>query len=416
MSTDIEPRTVGLENENLLYTGWYLYDRVLIIEEAECKAVKKDGYIPKAYVADASDKKQISTGRNWARGYRYDPLTNTKSEVDGNEYEYENTGFTLCLSDAPSNSWQRGKLSFCMCIIRKDDKAWQVGIASDLLINLLKQSDCLRGEVQGEIKFARNQGKLGMVRVGSESYNDAVKDKNIRKTLSKTKKAKLGYEHKALTENNVWVGDVYKWFTEEEMYAEDNDRNYYGRTTVCIPKFILGNEPEKFHIYLSVDRLENTLHVNEDPQWSSSIRDALLSTVSKKSKQDWKYYSSSIFDNLRQSFPARAVGRKVISDELTQEIFDEYIEALRQGYESYYYSKISGVKHVYNSFCGKDVANLIGYTFSEDKPTIDMNRLMKWMEESESKFIIEIDGKTYMSKALQKALDNQVYSRLRSVR
>lgn len=72
----------------------------------------KDGeeQIKKVYVADASDKKQLQTGRSWAEAYEYDPVTKKRKTIPGKEYTFENKGFTLCLSDSPGSSWQGGKL------------------------------------------------------------------------------------------------------------------------------------------------------------------------------------------------------------------------------------------------------------------------------------------------------------------
>lgn len=420
MSKEVEEKIIDLADESVSYTGWRLYNNVVIIEQAQSPSFKApEGYIPKVYVADASDKKQINTGRNWASYNSYDYDTKQTKVIPGKEYTFENKGFTLCLSDSPANSWQGGKLSFCMCIIKKDGHVWQTGIASELLINLLKQSDCLKGEVQGEICFARNKGRLGMVLVGSESYNNAIQDDQIRKKISKTKKAKLGYEHKSLTQNNVWLCDVYNWIESEDMYVTASSSYRYGRVDHWFQKLHLTNTPKLEHIYVNIDFIgrigyRDKLTVKpESPDGVYTMDEVVQTAIKSFTPSDSGYYwPQDMFYYAVDHFPARAIGRQIIRGEMTKEQYKEYMKA----YVSYcerLESKAYNNPAKINKFSSSLMTSVIGRTLEKKRPIININDLRKWLDSFNGYIIVEVDGTEYMSKDLKDDLDRHEAYNLR---
>lgn len=422
VSKEVVEKPIDLADERVFYTGWRLYKKVTIIEHADYpnEPVKEgEEQIKKVYVADASDKKQLQTGRNWAEAYEYDPITKERKTIPGKEYTFENKGFTLCLSDSPGSSWQGGKLSFCMCIIKKDGHVWQTGIASDLLINLLKQSDCLKGEVQGEICFARNNGKLGMVRVGTESYNNAIMDDQIRKKISKTKKAKLGYEHRSLTQSNVWLCDVYNWIEKEDMYVTKIGNRYWGRVDHWFQKIKLADKSKLEHVYVEDSYIgargcgEKYKTPPKSPDGVYTMAEVVQAAVDSFSPADSGYvWAMNMLNHTVDKFPARAIGRQLVRDEMTPKQFKQYKDACVAYYEALH-DRYYNDKTQVNSFGAESLACMIGYTFDNVRPVIDIEKLKEWLKYFNGYVIVEIDGVEYMSDKLKHDLDTMEVTDLR---
>lgn len=439
-NNDITPEEIVLKDEQLYYTGWRLYKNVTLIEEALSpnNALPK-GYIPKVYIADASDKRQLETGRNWAKLRTYkkvaDPKNPSKTinerlEIPGKEYTFENKGFKLRLSDSPSSSWQGGKLSFCMCIIEKDGHIWRTGISSDLLINLLKQTDCLKGEVQGEICFARNNGKVGMVAVGTTSYLNAINDDRIRKKVAKTKKAQIGYEHKALVENNVWLFDIYDWIEEESVYfwtqepINSSYRNSNGYWSV-VSKLVFKDKPTKKHIYVPYRSIQNLMSEVQDilseqggpykePFTISHILQGDIISMcydgyTKKISTLKSFYREPLLIRSKvESFPSRAIGNLVVKNDIKPDTYDGFIQKLASILEK----KTPRDKYAMeneslpdslsgrNTFSSNTLALVLGTSYTSERPEIDMDRFNDWLKNYSGSLIIEIGGIEYKSGVL----------------
>ena len=74
--------------------------------------------------------------------------------------------------------------------------------------------------------FARCKGGVGMLCENMDSYKDALKDETARKNSSKgkTSKHKVGHVYSTLTQNNVYLGNFYKWY--EEIWEVRPDKYY----------------------------------------------------------------------------------------------------------------------------------------------------------------------------------------------
>ena len=211
------------------YTGWKLFDKITIVarartywdSEAYCW---KESDESQGYIVDPANKKQLESARRWGTVTRYN-----YEEVDGKrqctgsydippeEYTYENKDFILELCDAADNSCEGGKLSFWNCwITAADGKRFLVGIAANLLLDVLKSTTVINGVVQEKLMFARCKGGVGMLSQNMNSYKDAVRDETARKNSSKgkTSKHRIGHVYSTLTQNNVYLGNFYRWYEE----------------------------------------------------------------------------------------------------------------------------------------------------------------------------------------------------------
>lgn len=206
-----------------------LYDKVTLYgKKRELREYNRDshtwetiGETVNYYVADANDKNQNVTGKNWAttrreagrdeKGYCiYEDVPPT------NIYTTENKDFRLAINMSAGGSSQGGKLSFWMCKITKtlEDGTvieGNIGINQEELKDLLKESTFVKGVCQEPVAFYRINGNVGICTMTGEKYQQALKDRaeddNLKKA-KKTTKWELGRVYKTKTMSSIWVGDV----------------------------------------------------------------------------------------------------------------------------------------------------------------------------------------------------------------
>lgn len=234
------------------YKGWTLFDNVTIISRDE-QDYHKSGF-PQAYVADSSNKQQLTTGRewgNWSHGsWKTNPETGKEEWVkvthDYLEEQFENEGFTLSLLDCAEQSSQGGKLSFWNCLVTKDGKGWVIGIAANLLLDVLKNCTVIDGTVQEPLIFARCLGGVGMLSKNMPAYKQAVSDMERKKSMSrgKTSKYELGRVYETTTLQNVYLGTFYQWY--EPVEGQDKSKYYYTLTTIGYKKL---DKPKVVHMF-----------------------------------------------------------------------------------------------------------------------------------------------------------------------
>lgn len=399
-----------------VYTGWRLYDEVILIEQVE----RSNGNIKKVYIADAKDKRQIASGHKWADYTEYDYKTKQTREIVAKEYKFKNEGFTLELSDSPSTSWQGGKLSFCMCIIKKDGHTWKTGIASDLLINLLKQTTCINGEVQGNICFARNNGRVGMVAVGTESYRDAVKDFKIRKSVAKSSKVPMGYTHKSLTKSNIYMFDFYNWAVIEEAEAiRKSEYGYYwNRMNMIIPVLTISDKPVLKKMYIDTDVFRFYIK-DEDTQrilkTCKTTGEATIEFTKALCRTDRSIYMDSIVfrskDQLlgHNSIPQRTIGEKIFDASITDAQYIEMLKVLAEycaQIEPNLYSKKSS-----NRFNVGILEFVLGTSLAHGNKPGELHKVADkvvedWVYNIGGHIIVKYNGKVYMTKNLKEELSD----------
>lgn len=239
--------------ENKEYSGWNLFNKVIIVAKEKtryCWDTGKqefEGY--QGYIVDPSNKSMLKSARNWGIIHRWensDDGGRKYIEIEPEEFEYENKGFKLALYKAAGYSNQGGKLSFWNCLITAPDgKKFIVGIAADLLLDMLKCSTVVNGEVQADLVFARQNGQVGMLSEDMQLYKDALRDMEIKANAKKgmTSKFTVGHIYETLTESNVYLGKFYRWY--EPIYG-DYSRYHYQRDIVAFKKL---SKPIEFVMY-----------------------------------------------------------------------------------------------------------------------------------------------------------------------
>ncbi len=218
------------------YKGWYVPEDVIIVAK-EMRDWQNGEYIItgkyQGYVVDANNKDMLASAHHWAKWTEYvqpyDKETHTYKEViehEGVEHQFINEGFTLELLDSANSSSQGGKLSFWNCKISKDDKEFIIGIASDYLLEILLHNNFVNGVCQAPLSFARCKGGVGMMNKEMPSYQQFLKDEELRTTMSrgKTKKRVPGHLYSTLTGGDVYFSTFYCWY--EPVYQPDRYYSY----------------------------------------------------------------------------------------------------------------------------------------------------------------------------------------------
>ncbi len=196
------------------------------------------------YVADANDKKQNGTGKNWATEKRRVYDENNVAVRDENYcfvyeeippivYTTDNKDFKLAINMSAGGSSQGGKLSFWMCKITKtlEDGTvidGNIGINQEELKDLLKESTFINGVCQEPVAFYRISGNVGICTMTGEKYKQALKDKAEDESLKKAKKTskwELGRVYKTKTLTSVWIGDVVHPIKGKMHYIRDYYKN-----------------------------------------------------------------------------------------------------------------------------------------------------------------------------------------------
>ena len=211
------------------YQGYKFIDTIMLV----CKDKKEsseswggwgasvDYY--QAYLVDPSNKKQLDAARNWATYTEYGPgnwnekgkyIREWEIKHEPVEFTFENKDFTLELLDCAGGSSQGGKLSFWNCIVTKDNERFKIGINSDMLLDLLKNAVFDKGLCKSPLVFITQKGKVGMTVVGSDAYNQCLKDKELKDTVKAKASTKYNFGDKinTATLNEVYFGKLTKYY------------------------------------------------------------------------------------------------------------------------------------------------------------------------------------------------------------
>jgi hypothetical protein len=282
---------------------------------------------------DPKNTKSLETARNWGTCYNWDDTGRTIIEPD--ELLLDNKDFGIELYSAAGHSSQSGKLSFWSCVIERDNRKFLIGINSELLLLLLRQSTCINGRIQEKVMFARNGSNVGVLHTGMMEYQQALNDIEIKKKMSKkTGKHVIGQSYATLTREDIYLGDVYKWFKVQEI---EGKRGWNYRTDTKY-KYTLLDKPIKKHIFIDTYHLQSFINsiktVSELFGYLSNEIDAYINEVDTgdleygqypfidKAKVVRKY---SIVDKL----PSRTPGKITLVNDYTTG-YDDLINKVRQ--------------------------------------------------------------------------------------
>ena len=253
---------------------WSVPDKIIIIESTQNRLYISDELsIPKAYVVFGDNKKALENARNWAGR-------------DSIEHNISNDiGFTFEIIECAGNSSQGGKLSFWNCRMKnaKENIDVSVGINSQILCLLLQETTFINGFCQGNVIFAKYNGQLGVVCIGTKSYDEAIQSQTNKNNLKtgKTVKWEKGFAYRTQNTSDVWIGDAYKPITVESDYFTKitYDLRYIGK---------------KFHVIMQTSFVDcSNLSI-----WTWRYNTKFVKSFPSRQKDDAVYFSEDQLDKL----------------------------------------------------------------------------------------------------------------------
>lgn len=238
------------------YNYWKLMDKVDVAVRTGEKSFR--GFT--GYVVEHGDKKGLERATDWARTQTWD--REKREHVATNEPEihtFKNEGFKVTIDSSAGSSSQSGKLSFWGVYVEKDGIKFKTQVASDILVELIKNVTIINGEIQEELMFARRAGTQGFLHKGMELYKEALEDdkhKKEMKSAKKTSKWQIGGVYQTITITDICIGDV--WDTMEEVSTGENRWPYRNEK-----KLVLRDRPVKVKAWIHISRYDGNDKIPE---------------------------------------------------------------------------------------------------------------------------------------------------------
>ena len=256
------------------YQGYKLVNNIILV----CKEKRKDEHKEylQAYLVDPANKKQLKNARNWATYTEYGPSRKDKNgkwvrdyeiQHDPVEYDLTNSDFALELLDCAGGSSQGGKLSFWNCLVKKDDQVFKIGINSDMLLDLLKNAVFNKGVCEDPLVFITKSGKVGMTTIGSDAYQQCLKDQELKDSVKAkaTTKYPFGSKIQTTTIQEVYLGKLTKYYSfsfgDQDRYTSSY-RSSFNSGTCTLTKLA---KPIEYHLtdyeapYRSCEKLSDII-------------------------------------------------------------------------------------------------------------------------------------------------------------
>lgn len=303
------------------YKGWKIPQRLYIYS----KKYKTAYEYPQAMIASSEKENAIDTAKRWASG-KYSGYT----KEDYIEYIIDNEGIELEILDSANGSSQGGKLSFWNCILSKDNMKVVVGIGSDLLLELIRNSNFINGKCQDKLIMARIGQHWGALHKDMPQYQEAIADIKISNDFDNAKKTsswEKGYEYYSKTQSGVYLYDLYVWRICEHI----NGHWFYSRPQYKITEF---KKPKKIKVI----------------EWTSWIKNKNITSLSELMKNGGGKYSSEYYKEYLK-LPPRIKGEKILDIDLTASDIDILLQKNREKNENQYFSsQPNWFSYVINSF------------------------------------------------------------------
>lgn len=107
---------------------------------------------------------------------------------------------------------------------KKGIKPFAVGINADILCDLILETVMNKGKTDEKVFFARKNGQLGVMHGNMPSYQELLKDEQLKKDVAKKKttKWKIGYKYQTLTTSDIMFG----MFSKIVSFDYDNSDRY----------------------------------------------------------------------------------------------------------------------------------------------------------------------------------------------
>ena len=176
--------------------------------------------------------------------------------------EYQNGKFKFKLKHSAMGSCQGGKLSFWNCdITAPDGKTFLIGINSDIMLEFLLHTTLVDGISNDNIWLGRQNGNVGVYTEKMESFKQAMKDEEARKTMQKaTSSYKVGDVVETLTNKRCYLGDIYCLF---DFYLDKSWYGYYTTRAYNTWHISIFKNPKKKYILSWLDSSKKRLYDSE---------------------------------------------------------------------------------------------------------------------------------------------------------
>ena len=236
----------------MAYNGWKMMGKV----DVAIKTSPSDIYynrIYTGYVVEHGDKKALETAKSWAFDREYDREKGEyTTSYEPDVHTFDNSGFTVRILEPAGGSSQGGRLSFMACEIEKDGIKFVIGVNDALLVDLIRHSTIINGEIQERVMFVRKGGQPGFIHEKMEAYQEAqadMKKKRDLKSAKKTKKWEIGGVYSTLNYTSVCTGEV--WDTLEEVVTHADGWPSYSRPS---SKYVKRDTPVKTYSWITIFR------------------------------------------------------------------------------------------------------------------------------------------------------------------
>ena len=295
------------------YSGWKQIGDISIIYSTNDYMEYNGKKYPKAYIAETKNKKSIDSGVKWAESYEYSKDYTTKTCREPTIVETDNKDFSFQIISAAGSSWQGGKLSFWMCLMEKKGiKPFAVGINADILCDLILETTMYNGATMEKVFFARKNGQLGVLHENMTSYQELLKDEQLKKDVSKKKttKWKIGYKYQTLTTSDIMFG----------MYSKIVSFNYTGGNS-------WSGRDRQLTINLDFTQPDYALYGSLYKNKSEKISDVYETIVRGLS-----------YDNLNPKCPSRQEGEQIFEETPTyyKDLVDYMLAEKNDATDRYY--------------------------------------------------------------------------------
>ena len=339
--------------ENYDYKGWKIPNQLHIFAKKNLNKYREYLY-PQAMIASSEKPEALETAKKWASG-KYSDWT----EDDYIQYDIDNENIEFELLDSAGCSSQGGKLSFWNCIISKGDMKVIVGISSDLLVELLKNTDFEKGKCKSTIILARYRNQWGAITKDMNEYKEAINDMEIYNDFNnakKTSKWKSGYEYYSKTQKSVYLYDLYQWY--------EVDGSYYN--------YIIKEYRKPITKKKTLDNWYYEEYIKE-----GNIK--LSEYIEKTSKMinKWKFIRLFTPGYDKEKLPARIEGNKVFDIDVNIDTINKYLLEYREKITNKFLNQTKDHRKCYLD----ELIEAYSYSISkDDKPIIPPEVFVKIYE------------------------------------
>lgn len=182
-----------------MYNGWNFYDILNIYLYKNKK--EDDFYLGK--IAGANNKKENERIKKKLALVSYEVIT------------LENKNFHCNFLKGPKHYYNGNLASVINCLITKNTTQFQVQIDIDNWFSVINQSKIVNGSVEENLYLVKKEGKVYLIHENMNEYTEIIADKELKEAVKhKTIKHKIGHNYYNLYENQIYIGDIYLWYTK----------------------------------------------------------------------------------------------------------------------------------------------------------------------------------------------------------